>query len=650
MDKTLLHLLIIGELAEDGETLARLFRTSRYALKTQRVADKSGLQNALEKGSWDAIIFKNNLAHLRIDIALDVLHRSGRDLPFIVFAAAINGDEAAQMLELGAHDVVATGEPRRLVAVLARELESARARVAAQVHEGARKEVEQKLKVLSETIVDAVCYSQDGMHVETNESYLKLFGYEGIHDLEGIPVLNLVQGADQTAVKECFRRAARGNNEPQAFTGIRKDGSRFAAEMRIRPVELRGEPCHQITVYDRTTTAPVVSGEPARPAGDLLTGLPSRQAFLDALAGVADGAILLYIDIEDLRGVNERDGMTAGDALLQRLGHALAAADLTARGRVDGDAFAVVLTGDAKKADAFAKHLSKEIAAKLRVVAVLRKAGEEPARWLGRAETTARRREASQEATGTPRKSAQKLVTPTDTRILYQPIVPLHGAPVEQFEVLLQADGELLKDIQLIPAPLDLTAFKAAVAVSEAFTQKGRTVRLFLHPGLAFMSDRDQVTRLRELVGTLDPKLLVFEIDEAAMGQYPDETLGFMRSVKRMDFGIALDAFGTGVGNVRLLAQQPVDFVKIDPSLIHNITSNSLNQMMTTHVVALAKKLGKQTIAKSVDNADTLSMLWQCEVDFVQGYYFQEPNAEPDYDFGGEVVSGDVTQTWRPAS
>ncbi|MHB1952045.1 MAG: PAS domain S-box protein, partial [Acidiferrobacteraceae bacterium] len=307
MDKTLLHLLIIGEAAEDGDVLARLFRESRYLLKTQRVADRSGLTNMLSKNPWDVIVARDNLPHLGVDTALEVLHRSGLDIPFIVFSSAMKTGDTVRLMELGAHDVVSSKEPERLIAIITRELGAAEAKRAAKIHEQARNELELKLRVLSDTIGDAVCYSQDGMHVETNPAYLRLFGYGALEELEGIPVLNLVAGADQGRIKDCFRRAARGEDVSQPFSGVHKDGSLFPAEMRIRTMQLRGEPCQQITVYDRAaqTVLPVATST----GRDAVTGLMTRAEFVAAAATAAPGdSSLVYFNVRDLRTINRSSG------------------------------------------------------------------------------------------------------------------------------------------------------------------------------------------------------------------------------------------------------------------------------------------------------------------------------------------------------
>ena len=61
-----------------------------------------------------------------------------------------------------------------------------------------------------------------------------------------------------------------------------------------------------------------------------------------------------------------------------------------------------------------------------------------------------------------------------------------------------------------------------------------------------------------------------------------------------------------------------------------------MNQKSVKEIVNLAHELERQTIAESVEDANSLTILWQCEVDLAQGNYIQEPSEELNYDFSEE--------------
>ncbi|MHB8562473.1 MAG: EAL domain-containing protein, partial [Acidiferrobacteraceae bacterium] len=232
-------------------------------------------------------------------------------------------------------------------------------------------------------------------------------------------------------------------------------------------------------------------------------------------------------------------------------------------------------------------------------------------------------------------------------RILYQPIVPLHGHPLDQYDVVLKAGDAIVEDAARIPAMVDQKVLAKVTKAIAEIGRDGRKTRFFVRPGVEFMSDQETVARLRQTLGG-DPKTVVFEISESILARFPEETSAFIRTLRRQEFSVAIDGFGNTIGNIKMLSQQGVDFAKIDPALVHNMSPDSLNHMILCQIIAVAKKLNKQTIVTGVEGADTLSLLWQIEIDYVQGF-FQEPQDEPNYDFGSEVVSTDVSHSWRPA-
>jgi len=80
----------------------------------------------------------------------------------------------------------------------------------------------------------------------------------------------------------------------------------------------------------------------------------------------------------------------------------------------------------------------------------------------------------------------------------------------------------------------------------------------------------------------------------------------------------------------------PVDFVKIDSSYAKGLSSNAEHQNSVKNIVEMVHSYEKKTIAEAVEDANSLTVLWQCEVDFAQGHYIQEPLDTLDYDFTEE--------------
>ena len=77
--------------------------------------------------------------------------------------------------------------------VIVRELDRVRVRRQAHWLSTAYRESEQRARALMESSRDAIAYIHDGMHVLANDAYLTLFGYNAFEEVEGMPMIDMVQ-------------------------------------------------------------------------------------------------------------------------------------------------------------------------------------------------------------------------------------------------------------------------------------------------------------------------------------------------------------------------------------------------------------------------------------------------------------------------
>ena len=122
-----------------------------------------------------------------------------------------------------------------------------------------------------------------------------------------------------------------------------------------------------------------------------------------------------------------------------------------------------------------------------------------------------------------------------------------------------------------------------------------------------------------------DPALLVFELTETALLRDQPAALRFARSIAARGCQLALDDFGTGFGGYSYLRQLPVHYLKIDIEFVKDVVSDPASRKLVEAVVNLARDFGIKTVAEGVENADTVAVLQQCGVDYVQGYWIGHP-------------------------
>jgi PAS domain S-box-containing protein len=122
-----------------------------------------------------------------------------------------------------------------------------------------------------------------------------------------------------------------------------------------------------------------------------------------------------------------------------------------------------------------------------------------------------------------------------------------------------------------------------------------------------------------------DPALVIFEVTETALMADIDRGRMFSMAVRDLGCRFALDDFGTGYGTFTYLKHIPIDFLKIDIEFVRDLLGNRDDERLVRAIVAMARDLGKTTIAEGVEDAATLERLRELGVDQAQGYHIGRP-------------------------
>ena len=120
---------------------------------------------------------------------------------------------------------------------------------------------------------------------------------------------------------------------------------------------------------------------------------------------------------------------------------------------------------------------------------------------------------------------------------------------------------------------------------------------------------------------------LCFEITETAAIEQIAHAQIFIAAMKELGVKFALDDFGSGVSSFAYLKNLPVDFLKIDGSLIKNILSEEYDRAIVNSINEIAHLMGIKTIAEFVDNDEILQHLGKISIDYAQGYFLSKPIA-----------------------
>jgi diguanylate cyclase (GGDEF)-like protein len=120
-------------------------------------------------------------------------------------------------------------------------------------------------------------------------------------------------------------------------------------------------------------------------------------------------------------------------------------------------------------------------------------------------------------------------------------------------------------------------------------------------------------------------KHLELEITEGALVSNANAVIECLRQLKSLGIRIAIDDFGTGYSSLSYLSRLPVDRLKVDKSLIHNLSTRWKDVAILGSILGLGRELGLEVIAEGVETEQQFQVLKQLGCPQVQGYLLARP-------------------------
>lgn len=410
---------------------------------------------------------------------------------------------------------------------------------------------------------------------------------------------------------------------------------------------------------------------------DQLTNLPNRSLFNAYLAASLQQAqahqqqmVLILLDLDHFKDINDTLGHSAGDKLLQdvtaRLQRSVRAEDTIAR--LGGDEFAIIINDIRSQQDitAVAETIldalshpflldEEEVFVTTSIgIAGYPKCGKDPETLIRHADTALYRAkstgrsnyrffEAEMNHAVSERMSMINALRHAAKRqeffLHFQPLIHAHTGDVYGMEALLRwqhpergmiSSGEfvpLLEETGLI-VPVGEWVIREACRENRVWLDAGlEPLVVSVNLSVRQFHERNLVDVVLSAIDEagISPQQLQLEITESVLLEGNPSANDILSRLRDQGIKVAIDDFGTGYSSLSYLKQYPFDILKFDRSFIHDITSSENGEAIVASVINLGHSLGMTVVAEGVETQQQLTILHDRDCDQFQGYLFGYP-------------------------
>lgn len=686
MDKRI-RLIIIDDDFNDSEKMISTAKAAGFGVRSEKAEDEEDLNELLTSHNPDIILCTLGMPELSLEQTIDCIRQAKKHIPVI----AVDNDGTQSVSECigqGAEDKVNKSDQEHLKQVMIRTARCQFEFKQLQTAEEALSEADKRCKVLLNSSKDAIAYVHDGMHIYANDSYLELFGYESWDDLEGMPILDMVESSDQKGFKDFLRAYASSDNPEQNFDVklVPTSDEPFEARMEFSSASVEGEECTQIVIRSQADNEELQSQIEYLSQRDLLTGLYNRPTFMSRLSNALKAAkdsktnsALVQLEIDKFADIRTELGINAGDQLLTEVGklfmETLSEENIVAR--FEGDSFTILtpnwedaelesltqqlLTGVSGKVfELGGKSTNCTISIGATIIDDNAPDENELISRAQRAYAEASEKGGNQVSLYKPSKGemSQKQVddewakkirdalTSNRLKLLFQPIVSLHGDPGERYEVfvrLIDEEGKAVSPSDFIESAersgmataLDRWVTLNAIKVLQQRRKSGKQSIFFIKLTAGSLQDADMPQWIKQQISEhqVPAECFVFELKEKTAVSYLKQSKTLIEALHEIECEFTLDGFGLGTDPFKILSHLPADYLKIDAQFMENLATSPENQRAIKELTDNAHGQNKLTIAQYVDDANALSVLWGIGVNYIQGNFLAVPSETLDYDF-----------------
>jgi diguanylate cyclase (GGDEF)-like protein/PAS domain S-box-containing protein len=669
-------MIVMTRSQDHVEAINSTLRKAGHPVHCTWLPDARDLGDALTQLNPEMLVAFTDEPGIDLGSIMKVKTQSAPEMPVLIVRENIDETAIAEAMGMGAQDAVTLANRSRLQSVATRELRAYRLERALSTTLSSAREYREQLQNFLEGSADAITHVQEGIIVDANRAWLELFGYSGDDALTGTPLMDLFEQETHPALKGALVACLQGKWTDHALKvqALLSDGSSLGLELTLMKADYENEPATRISIpanhkKDHDLEARLDEAVKNDSSTRFLQQRYLVAAVRERCAVGIKGGVRQFAHIKPDRftDIQHSIGILASEDFMAQLADLLRVqltpTDLC--GRFGGNGFLIMLErGTARDVEAWAENVAKRvnahtfsiedktISATVTVgLGLLPPANPDVAAAIADAISATRR---GRELGGNQMYVVDK--SDTDTRVqaydkiwvkhiksalmenrfrlVQQPIASLLGEDKGMFDVLVRMLDE--QGSEVLPAEFIAAAERNdlmknidrwVIGASLSFAANRKAACIFVRVSKDTVLDKSIIgwleTQLRSL--RIEPARLCIQVTEEMATQYIKPTIEFAENLRKLGFRFALEHFGTGRDPLKLLADIRMNFIKVDGSLMQGLSTNQLQQQRVKGLVEAAKRKGVETVAERVEDANTMAVLWQLGIEFIQGYFVNAP-------------------------
>jgi diguanylate cyclase (GGDEF)-like protein/PAS domain S-box-containing protein len=665
-------LIVLSRQDENLAAINTILREAGHPVHAVRIEQLNELEETLLESRHEMVIYFDDERLFELTSLVTLLNKYQPTPPLILAKSQVNEQNIAEAMECGARDVVSLTHKNRLQAVVDRELQAYRLGIALDGVLSSASQYKQELRTLMDGTAEAIADVQEGIIIAANAAWLSIYGYSTEDDVIGLPFMDLHRESDQTGLKGALVACLKNkwNDSTLELMALQSDGAELPLEINLEKVTVDGDPAVRV----------IIPGESMRSADELVeqtvyrdpsTNFYHRHFFLEKLderlqKPLAGGIrAIAYIRPDRFASVHDDIGLLATETLLKNfaglLKEFMQAADIY--GRFGGTMFVALLErGTLTDTQAWAEQVRKAVEGQLfevedqsasltctvgltevdpesstlaSLLTEVEKACRQGRDAGGNCVQVTERSRASQEdrdrdAAWVPK--IREALMKNRMQLVHQPISSLTEEMEGVFDTrfrMLDETGETVLPSEFLPAAERANLLKNidrwVIGASFSFCAAKQPRLVFVRLSNDSITDATLLDWLKARLHStgIDAGQVCFQVTEDVAAQHLKQTKMLADALRETGFLFAIDHLGTGRDQRQIFNHLPMDFMKIDGSLMQGLRRDPTVQQKIADLAQQAKDLGIKTIAERVEDANTMAALWQLGISYIQGNYIQ---------------------------